>query len=113
MGRSRRARRSDGMFNDYSPAGWLGSRPAGSMLEAVARVSITRRLSPGPAEAGVGMAGSGVVVVGVDESADARRALAYGAREAAWLGATLRVVSAFESSGIFGDRYGLPIPVSD
>ncbi|HEY3688837.1 MAG TPA: universal stress protein [Pseudonocardiaceae bacterium] len=52
-------------------------------------------------------------VVGVDGSADSRLALQYAAREAILRGATLRVVSSFESAGRFGARYGVPIPVSD
>jgi nucleotide-binding universal stress UspA family protein len=54
-----------------------------------------------------------VIVVGVDGSADSRLALEYAAREAVRRAASLRVVSVFESSGIFGARYGVPIPVSD
>lgn len=50
-----------------------------------------------------------VVVVGVDGSTESRLALEYAARRAA----TLRVVSVFESAGVFGARYGIPIPVSD
>jgi nucleotide-binding universal stress UspA family protein len=56
---------------------------------------------------------SETVVVGIDESADARLALEYAAQEAARRGATLRVIATFESSGVFGDRYGLPISVGD
>ena len=59
------------------------------------------------------MASSETVVVGIDESEDARLALEYAAQEAERRGATLRVVTTFESSGVFGDRYGLPISVGD
>jgi nucleotide-binding universal stress UspA family protein len=52
-------------------------------------------------------------VVGVDGSADSRLALEYAAQEAILRGATLRVVSSFESAGRFGARYGVPIAVSD
>lgn len=54
-----------------------------------------------------------LLVVGVDGSAQSRFAVEYAVREAAMRGSELRAVSAFESSGIFGARYGLPIPVSD
>ncbi|MDT7772275.1 MAG: hypothetical protein QOC67_1199 [Pseudonocardiales bacterium] len=54
-----------------------------------------------------------VFVVGVDNSPDSRLALEYAATEAVLRGATLRVVSTFESAGRFGASYGVPIPVSD
>ena len=54
-----------------------------------------------------------VFVVGVDNSPNSRLALTYAAAEANLHGAILRVVSAFETAGIFGARYGVPIPVSD
>ena len=54
-----------------------------------------------------------VFVVGVDDSPGSRLALEYAAAEAVLRGAVLRVVSTFESSGMFGARYGVPIPVSD
>jgi len=53
------------------------------------------------------------VVVGVDGSEQSLDALAYACAEAARWGGALRVVAAFESAGLFGDRYGVPIPVSD
>jgi nucleotide-binding universal stress UspA family protein len=53
------------------------------------------------------------VVVGIDESAPARVALEYAVDEAVRRGASLRVVTAFESAGRFGARYSVPIPVSD
>lgn len=53
------------------------------------------------------------IVVGVDESDASRQALIYAAEEATLRKAPLRVVTAFESAGRFGDRYGIPIPVSD
>jgi nucleotide-binding universal stress UspA family protein len=59
------------------------------------------------------MGSSGTIVVGIDDSEDARLALEYAVQEAALRGATVRAVATFESSGVFGDRYGLPIPVSD
>ena len=54
-----------------------------------------------------------VFVVGVDDSPGSRLALEYAAAEAIVHGAVLRVVSTFESAGMFGARYGVPIPVSD
>ncbi len=54
-----------------------------------------------------------VLVVGVDDSPDSRLALEYAVAEAVLHGAVLRVVSAFDSAGRFGARYGVPIPVSD
>jgi nucleotide-binding universal stress UspA family protein len=54
-----------------------------------------------------------VLVVGVDDSPDSRLALEYAVSEAVLHGAVLRVVSAFDSAGRFGARYGVPIPVSD
>jgi nucleotide-binding universal stress UspA family protein len=54
-----------------------------------------------------------VFVVGVDDSSNSRLALEYAANEAVLRGATLRVVSTFESAGQFGTRYGVPIPVTD
>jgi nucleotide-binding universal stress UspA family protein len=58
--------------------------------------------------------GSGeVIVVGVDGSPESRDALEYAVSEALRRDAVLRVVSVFESAGRFGDRYGVPIPVSD
>jgi nucleotide-binding universal stress UspA family protein len=59
------------------------------------------------------MGSADVLVVGVDGSPDSRLALEYAVSEAVLRGAVLRVVSAFESAGIFGDRYDVPIPVSD
>jgi nucleotide-binding universal stress UspA family protein len=53
------------------------------------------------------------IVVGVDESDASRLALAYAVEEAACRHAALRVVTVFESAGRFGDRYSVPIPVSD
>lgn len=53
------------------------------------------------------------VVVGVDESDASRLALIYAAEEAECRRARLRVVTVFESAGRFGDRYSVPIPVSD
>jgi nucleotide-binding universal stress UspA family protein len=54
-----------------------------------------------------------VIVVGVDGSDESRLALRYAARWALEQAAQLRVVAAFESVGMFGGRYGLPMPVSD
>jgi nucleotide-binding universal stress UspA family protein len=54
-----------------------------------------------------------VLVVGVDDSSDSRLALEYAVSEAVLHDAVLRVVSAFDSAGMFGARYGVPIPVSD
>jgi nucleotide-binding universal stress UspA family protein len=62
---------------------------------------------------GRAMEPSQIVVVGVDGSEQSLEALEYACVEAARWGASLRVVSAFESSGMFGDRYGLAVPVSD
>lgn len=59
------------------------------------------------------MSAPALVVVGVDGSAESRLALDYAARRAAEQAAVLRVVAAFESAGVFGARYGVPIPVSD
>lgn len=59
------------------------------------------------------MVSSKVFVVGVDDSSECRAVLEYAVAEAILHGATLRVVSAFESLGVFGARYGMPIPVSD
>ncbi|HET9256402.1 MAG TPA: universal stress protein [Pseudonocardiaceae bacterium] len=59
------------------------------------------------------MGSAKVLVVGVDDSPDSRLALEYAVAEAALHGAVLRVVSAFDSAGKFGARYGVPIPVSD
>jgi nucleotide-binding universal stress UspA family protein len=53
------------------------------------------------------------IVVGVDESDGSRQALIYAVEEAVRRQAPLRVVTAFESAGRFGDRYSVPIPVSD
>jgi len=53
------------------------------------------------------------IVVGVDESDASRLALIFAVEEAARSQAPLRVVTAFESAGRFGDRYSVPIPVSD
>lgn len=52
-------------------------------------------------------------VVGVDESEQSRLALTNAVEEATRGRAPLRVVTAFESAGRFGARYGVPIPVSD
>lgn len=54
-----------------------------------------------------------VIVVGVDGSEPSRAALRYAASDAVRRGALLRVVAAFESAGVFGARYSVPIPVSD
>lgn len=54
-----------------------------------------------------------VVVVGVDSDSESALTLAYAVEEAVLRKAALRVVSAFESSGMFGTRYGIPIPVTD
>ncbi|HZS20510.1 MAG TPA: universal stress protein, partial [Pseudonocardiaceae bacterium] len=59
------------------------------------------------------MGSSELIVVGVDDSEDARLALEYAVHEAALRGATVRAVATFESAGRFGDRYGVPMPVSD
>jgi nucleotide-binding universal stress UspA family protein len=53
------------------------------------------------------------IVVGVDESDASRLALIYAVEEAVCRQAALRVVTVFESAGRFGDRYSVPIPVSD
>ena len=53
------------------------------------------------------------IVVGVDESDASRLALIYAVEEAVCRQAPLRVVTVFESAGRFGDRYSVPIPVSD
>jgi nucleotide-binding universal stress UspA family protein len=53
------------------------------------------------------------IVVGVDDSDASRLALIEAVEQAVWRKATLRVVTVFESAGRFGDRYGVPIPVSD
>lgn len=53
------------------------------------------------------------IVVGVDESDASRLALIYAVEEAVRRQARLRVVTVFESAGRFGDRYSVPIPVSD
>lgn len=53
------------------------------------------------------------IVVGIDESKQARTALAAAIEEAARRHAPLRVVTVFESAGRFGARYSVPIPVSD
>jgi nucleotide-binding universal stress UspA family protein len=53
------------------------------------------------------------IVVGVDESDGSRPALVCAAEEALRRQAPLRVVTAFESAGRFGARYGVPIPVTD
>lgn len=53
------------------------------------------------------------IVVGIDDSEAARHVLAYAIEEAARRQASLRVVTAFESAGRFGARYGVSIPVSD
>ena len=54
-----------------------------------------------------------VIAVGVDGSDSSLEALSYAADEATVHDAVLRVVTAFESAGRFGDRYGVPIPMSD
>jgi nucleotide-binding universal stress UspA family protein len=54
-----------------------------------------------------------VVVVGVDSDSESALTLEYAVKEALMRKAALRVVSAFESSGMFGTRYGIPIPVTD
>lgn len=72
----------------------------------------TRALSVGGSRK-VGTMDAKQVVVGVDGSDQSLEALAYASAEAARWGGSLRVVAAFESTGMFGDRYGLPIPVSD
>lgn len=59
------------------------------------------------------MSSTQTIVVGVDGSPGSRTALEYALDEADARGATVRVVSVFESLGMFGARYGLPIPVSD
>ncbi len=53
------------------------------------------------------------IVVGIDESDASRLALIYAVEEAVCRQTLLRVVTAFESAGRFGDRYSIPIPVSD
>ena len=53
------------------------------------------------------------IVVGVDESDASRLALIHAVEEAVCRHASLRVVTVFESAGRFGDRYSVPIPVSD
>ena len=53
------------------------------------------------------------IVVGVDESDASQLALIWAVEEAVCRQAPLRVVTVFESAGRFGDRYGVPIPVSD
>ena len=51
------------------------------------------------------------VLVGIDESAPARTALAAAIEEAVRRSAPLHVVTVFESAGRFGARYSVPIPV--
>ncbi len=51
--------------------------------------------------------------MGIDESDASRLALIYAVEEAVCRQTPLRVVTAFESAGRFGDRYSIPIPVSD
>ncbi|HEY1967903.1 MAG TPA: universal stress protein [Pseudonocardia sp.] len=59
------------------------------------------------------MGSTEVVVVGVNSDTESGSTLCFAVQEACRRNALLRVVSAFESSGVFGTRYGLPIPVSD
>lgn len=59
------------------------------------------------------MAAQEVVVVGVDSDSESASTLEFAVKEAMLRKAVLRVVSAFESSGMFGTRYGIPIPVTD
>lgn len=59
------------------------------------------------------MGGHEVVVVGVDESDYSLEALRVALDEAVRRQASVRVVSVFESSGLFAGRYNIPIPVPD
>ena len=53
------------------------------------------------------------ILVGIDESAPARTALAAAIEEAVRRSAPQHVVTVFESAGRFGARYSVPIPVDD
>lgn len=53
------------------------------------------------------------IVVGVDGSAGSKAALEYAFDEAGRRDASVQVITVFQSAGMFGARYGMPISVSE